>query len=387
MAIDRVAVIGAGIAGLTAALSFARHGIASDIFEEAAELIEVGAGLQISPNASYVLSELGILGDLEATWTEPDEIRLMSGRSLRPLAQVPAGPFARERWHHPYGVLHRATLQRVLVNAVRANPLCRIWLNTAVRGTVRDKIHSLTGARHALIVGADGVWSGLRAAVPESPTPVFSGNIAWRFVVQAKDAPDWLRKDAVSAFLGPSAHMVSYPLKEKNSFNLVAIASGISPGETWNAEADPTQKRLLLQQFKGWSPDIEALLAKAQQPSFWPLYQVTPGRWHNGHDMVLIGDAAHAMMPFAAQGAAMAIEDAFTLANRVAAFSSLQQALSAFETERAARIAKVRARGAFNRFAYHARGPFRLGRDMVLSLRPPQSLAADLDWLYGFRAD
>ncbi len=112
MSIERVAIIGAGMAGLTAALAFARHGITCDIFEEAAALIEVGAGLQVSPNASRVLSELGVLPALEAVWTEPERIALVSGTSLRPLAHVPAGRFARERWGSPYGVLHRATLQR-----------------------------------------------------------------------------------------------------------------------------------------------------------------------------------------------------------------------------------------------------------------------------------
>jgi salicylate hydroxylase len=114
---------------------------------------------------------------------------------------------------------------------------------------------------------------------------------------------------------------------------------------------------------------------------------VTSGNWHNGSDVVLIGDAAHAMMPFAAQGAAMAIEDAFVLASEVGKATSLPAALASFARLRTARAAKVKARGAFNRFAYHARGPFRLGRDIVLSMRPPQSLAADLDWLYGYRVE
>ena len=118
---------------------------------------------------------------------------------------------------------------------------------------------------------------------------------------------------------------------------------------------------------------------------FWPLYEVGTGRWHNGTDTVLIGDAAHAMMPFAAQGAAMAIEDAFELAGIVAG-RPLTEALDVFERHRVPRIAHLRQRAAFNRFAYHARGPFRLGRDFVLSMRPPQSLAADLDWIYGYHA-
>jgi salicylate hydroxylase len=115
------------------------------------------------------------------------------------------------------------------------------------------------------------------------------------------------------------------------------------------------------------------------------LYETTNGRWHDGHNCVLIGDAAHAMMPFAAQGAAMAIEDAYELA-LFAPSHPVAEALRLFEAHRTPRIARLRQRGAFNQFAYHARGPMRIGRDIVLALRPPQSLAADLDWIYGYRA-
>jgi salicylate hydroxylase len=386
MSIERVAVIGAGMAGLTAALSFARHGIASDIFEEAGALVEVGAGLQVSPNASRVLSELGVLSALEAVWTEPERIALVSGTSLRPLAQVPAGRFARERWGAPYGVLHRATLQKALLAAVEQNPLCSIHLDSPVRDNPRGTLTGITGKIYPLIVGADGVWSNLRACIPDSPQPDFSRNVAWRFTIPGSAKPGWLDADQVTAFLGPSTHAVAYPLKEIDGFNIVAIASGISPGKTWDAQAGDAQRRMLLGQFHRWDRRIVQLIEKTEKPTFWPLYEVGAGRWHNGRDMVLIGDAAHAMMPFAAQGASMAIEDAFVLANRVAGSLPLEQALTAFESERAPRIAKVRARGLFNRFAYHARGPIRLGRDVVLALRPPQSLAADLDWLYGFKA-
>jgi salicylate hydroxylase len=386
MHLDKVAIVGAGMAGLAAALSFSRIGIACDIFEEADALVEVGAGLQMSPNASAILREFGILDDLERVWTEPREIALASGRSLRRLASVPADEFARDRWGAPYGVLHRATLQLALLKSVEANPLCTVRLGTPIRGNPRQALRELAGISYPLIIGADGVWSNIRASVPNAPQPDFSGNIAWRFTVPLSEAPDWLPRDSVTALLGPSTHLVAYPLSEMGVINVVAIASGISPGETWDAAASESQRRMLVQQFRAWSPEVTKLLSRAGQPTFWPLHQVTAGRWHNGSDVVLIGDAAHAMMPFAAQGAAMAIEDAFVLALEVRKATSLPAALSNFETVRAARAAKVRARGAFNRFAYHARGPFRVGRDIVLSLRPPQSLAADFDWLYGFRA-
>ncbi|WP_117191378.1 FAD-dependent monooxygenase [Rhizobium terrae] len=387
MSIERAAIIGAGMAGLTAALAFARYGIASDIFEEAAELVEVGAGLQISPNASRILGTLGVLPALEAVWTEPEQIALVSGTSLRPIAHVPAGRFARERWEAPYGVLHRSALQKALLAAVLQNPLCRLHLDTPIRGKAHDVLSGSMGQTYPLIVGADGVWSNLRSSVPHAPEPDFSRNVAWRFIIPSAEAPSWLSNHQVTAFLGPSTHLVAYPLKKLDAVNIVAIASGISPGETWDAKATEAQRRMLAEQFHRWDRRIVDLLQKAERPNFWPLHEVTAGRWQNGRDTVLIGDAAHAMMPFAAQGAAMAIEDAFVLANRVAGPLPLAESLAAFESERTARIARVRARGLFNRFVYHARGPIKLGRNIVLSLRPPQSLAADLDWLYGFKAE
>ncbi len=381
MPADRIAIIGAGIAGLTAALAFARKGISCDIFEKVPHLTEVGAGLQISPNASRILGALGVLDKLERVWCEPRQINLISGTDLRPISHVPVGSVARDRWAAPYGVLHRSTLQAALVEAVKAQPLCRLKLGQPI--SANDTIST---EDYHLLVGADGVWSQMRHRVPRGPEPRFSGNVAWRFTVSNSTLRGFLPPDAVSAFLGPSAHLVCYPLKEAQTYNLVAIASGMSPGETWDAKATEAQRQLLLSRLKRWDRSFVDLLAHADAPTFWPLYEMVPGRWHNGRDTVLIGDAAHAMMPFAAQGAAMAIEDAFLLASHVAGSASLPDALGAFEADRVPRINRVRARGTFNQFAYHARGPIRLGRDLVLSLKPPHSLAADLDWLYGYRS-
>jgi salicylate hydroxylase len=385
MPIKQAAIIGAGIAGLTASLSLARHGIRTDIFEQAEALAEVGAGLQISPNASRILEELGILGALSSVWMEPREIRLVSGRSLCLIAAVPSGEFARQRWGAPYGTLHRATLQRVLLDAVAANPLCSLHLGHQLDTATTASVSEITGERPELIVGADGVWSKTRATVPGSALPRFSGNIAWRFTVPGDAAPGILDSGCVTAFLGPSAHLVCYPIKETGAFNMVAIGAGSGAGHDWNAKGNQTQRGLLRKHFSSWNRTISSLVDCEDDPTVWPLYEVGSGCWHNGRDTILIGDAAHAMMPFAAQGAAMAIEDAFELAGLVTS-KPVGEALDTFETRRAPRIERLRQRAAFNQFAYHARGPLRLGRDLVLSLRPPQSLAADLDWIYGYHA-
>ncbi len=386
MTIERVAIVGAGMAGLTAALALARRGIACDIIEQATRLEEVGAGLQVSPNASRVLAELGVLKTLEPVWNEPDHIALASGLSLRALANVPVGRFARERWRAPYGVLHRTTLQKALLSAVEKQPSCRLHLGARLDHPSLDAFTAITGHRPDLVIGADGVWSQVRTIMPQAPVPTFSGNIAWRLTIPSRKAPPAMKVNAVTAFMGPGAHLVCYPLKELDGYNVVAISTGLNPGQTWQAHASTRQHDLLMQQFSLWNPQIRELLSQARDATFWPLYEVERGRWHNDSTTVLIGDAAHAMMPFAAQGASMAIEDAARLAVHLGRPGPLPARLSAFEQERVARTDKVRNRGAFNRFAYHARGPVRLARDAVLSLRSPQSLAADLDWLYGYDA-
>lgn len=385
MPIKTAAIIGAGIAGLTAALALAKHGIRSHIFEQAEALTEVGAGLQISPNASRILDSLGVLDTLLSVWLEPKEVRLVSGSSLRPVASVPCGEFAKQRWGSPYGTAHRATLQKALLDAVAANALCRLHLGRRIDIKDRRALDAIAGETIDLVIGADGVWSKARALVPGAPLPQFSGNIAWRFTIPEAFAPPILDKTSVTAFLGSSSHLVCYPIRENAAFNIVAIVSGSSSTHDWNAAGSKAQRDNMLRGFAGWNNAILKMLETQEQASFWPLYEMGPGRWHNGSDTILIGDAAHAMMPFAAQGAAMAIEDAFELAGMLAS-RPIAEAFDLYEKHRAPRIARLRQRAAFNQFAYHARGPIRMARDLVLSLRPPLSLAADMDWIYGYRA-
>ncbi|MBB3288906.1 MULTISPECIES: FAD-dependent monooxygenase [unclassified Rhizobium] len=385
MPVKRAAIVGAGIAGLTAALALARHGIESDIFEQAGALTEVGAGLQISPNASRILDTLGVLDALRPVWLEPDEVRLVSGSSLRQIASVPCGNFARHRWGAPYGTAHRATLQKALLEAVAANALCRLHLGRRIDIEDQAIPDAIADRDFDLVIGADGVWSKTRAFVPGAPSPLFSGNIAWRFTMPEASAPSILNRTSVTAFLGRSSHLVCYPIRENAAFNMVAIVSGSSASHDWNATGSKVQRESMLRGFSGWNDAILHMLERQEQASFWPLYEMGAGRWHNGKDTILIGDAAHAMMPFAAQGAAMAIEDAFELAGMLAT-RPLAEAFDLYEKHRAPRIARLRQRAAFNQFAYHARGPIRMARDLVLSFRPPQSLAADMDWIYGYRA-
>lgn len=386
MSTKTVAIVGGGIAGLTAALCFARKGISTRIFEKTSEFQEVGAGLQLTPNVTCILAELGLLPALKQRWFEPDVVALASGVTLKRLGVVPVRDNAEKRWHAPYAVLHRASLQNVLVDAVLQNPLCSLSLDQKVESPDAQVLrNSCSGQRPDLLVAADGVWSRLRNFVASGPDVTFSGNIAWRMTIPQDQAPAFIDRQTVTAFLAPKAHMVTYPLHETNSINIVAIGSGVNAAEGWAAQSGAPQHAMLDKSFRGWNTAIRDMLLGAENVTFWPLFEAGTGRWHNDKDLVLIGDAAHAMMPFSAQGAAMAIEDAFELANIVAKHP-VAQALSQFELQRSNRIKMVRNRGKLNKFAYHAAGPMRIGRDILLSLRPPTRFAQDLDWLYGYRA-
>jgi salicylate hydroxylase len=381
-------IIGAGIAGLATALALARKGREVEIVDQAPALSEVGAGLQMSPNASRILIALGLGPALDKVISRPARISLVSGHSLRIITHVPCGEFAEWRWGAPYGVMHRADLQAMLLDAVAANPLCHLRLDHRIETAHLDQLRNpAAGVEPPLVVGADGVWSQTRQLVEGAARPRFSGQVAWRFKIETERARILLDPANVSVFLAPRTHLVAYPLEGGRSINMVAIANGKDPGETWAAAENPAARTQLLDAFDDWHPAVREILKDAPRMTWWPLFEMPDGRWFDGDRTILIGDAAHAMTPFAAQGAAMAIEDGYELAQALTAEDGDQRAaLHRYEKHRRARIGRARSRAAFNQFAYHARGPIRLGRNIVLGLRRPESLAADLDWLYGYRA-
>jgi len=372
-----VDIIGAGMAGLTAALAFSRKGWSVRVREQAQELREVGAGLQLSPNATRILLSLGLGEALQTVMHVPGRIALASGQSLRTVAYVPAGEEAQKRWGAPYGVIHRAQLQDVLFQAVAADPNCAIELDARVSPS------EIGDSEADLIVLADGVWSANRSRLKSAGVPSFTGLVAWRFLVDSRDVSAFLDPENVTAFMAPDSHLVAYPVKGGSEITMVATTSGDDPGPDWSYATSTENRAQLFERFRRWNPSLRESMREAEKVTYWPLYQLSDGAYFDGGRTALIGDAAHAMAPFAAQGAAMAIEDAWELA--VAASNSRTDIFN-WERSRRRRIAKARKRAAFNRFAYHARGPVRIGRDLVLSLRPPEQLASDLDWLYGWRA-
>ncbi|WP_136656954.1 FAD-dependent monooxygenase [Nitratireductor sp. XY-223] len=383
----KIAIVGGGIAGLCAALAFARCGCRVDVAEFSDTLDEVGAGLQLSPNVTRLLARLGIERELARVMVEPPSLALLSGSDLHVFNAIPVGRIAAERWNGPYGVVHRADLQRILADSAQSAPGVRLHLGTNISANSEDallaQMMELCGEQPDMIVGADGVWSTIRKFAPGGGPATFSGAIAWRGLLQLDELSGLALQDNVNAFLAPRTHLVTYPLGRRGFLNAVAVTPGAVTDRNWDNVGDTAT---LLDLFSGWDDSIRTALAGASW-RYWPLFEVRDTTFIAGDRTVLIGDAAHAMTPHAAQGAAMAIEDACALAACFeAASGKVRETLDRFDTVRSPRIAKVRKRGDFNKFAYHAGGLVRIARNAVLSARSGESLAADLDWLYGHDA-
>ena len=388
----KIAISGAGIAGLNAALAFSRAGFNVDIYERSPKLEEVGAGLQLSPNATRILERLDVLSELRTFAVQPAEIAIRRGDNLKQLASVPLGNAAEKRWRSPYLTIHRADLQKVLLNKVLSNPDIRLFLGCAVKSaqhnasgiTLSFDDALIPAVSYKLLVGADGVWSTLRCKLHNTTDATYSGYLAWRCVIDGSDA--FVPSDRVTTWVDSAFHLVAYPVRSGRTINLVAVTPAPNASKSWANDADAA---FLQRAMRKASPRLQALIEKTAAWTTWPIYAASHNsHWSNGRSIILIGDAAHAMTPFAAQGAAMAIEDSYILASFIRDNpNDFAAALSSYEAIRRPRVKRVAARGAFNRFAWHAAGPIAFGRNIVLSLRSAEQLMGDFDWLYGYDSD
>jgi len=395
-----IVIAGAGIAGLTAALAFSARGTPVKIFEQAKQLEAAGAGIQLSPNATRILRQLGVLDRLLPNAVQPEAVVLKDAKSLRELARVPLGAAGEKRWGAPYLAAHRADLQAALMAAVAQRPDIELVTGAKVTGIaveasttalsveIGGKVTKIPGD---LLLGADGVWSSVRSQLAGKTAGLaqsrFSGELAWRATIPAASLAGQAfaeigAADCVTTFLHPGFHMVAYPVSRGSAFNLAAFTKGERIADGWSGHADPA---ILTSAMRGTATALAKLVGLAGPWTAFPIHTVEQRRWTMPEGVALIGDAAHAMTPFAAQGAAMAIEDAAMLANLVADFpGDPRQSLTVWDNLRRPRVEKVLKRGALNRMAWHAWGPVAIARNLVLATRPAQKLAADLDWLYGW---
>ncbi|HVV93917.1 MAG TPA: FAD-dependent monooxygenase [Hyphomicrobiales bacterium] len=421
-----VVVAGAGIAGLTLALALARRGIAVRMYERAGALAEIGAGLQLAPNACRALDALGLGPTLDAVAIEPARLAIRSGRSGAEIAHLPLDA-ARRRWGAPYRLVRRAALQDALAAAAREAG-AEIVLGDAVTGfagsddgmAVRLAGGGVVAA--PALIGADGLFSAVRRGLGDSRAPRGSEAIAWRAVLPPETRPAGIAAAEISLWLGNGGHVVAYPLDRAGSLNVVACL----PGAVGGAAPVPGDGSDLRRLLRSWAPTVQALAAAAADWTVWPLLDRAPGHFPGRGAVALIGDAAHPALPHLAQGAALAIEDATMLAAVIAgplrlatlatspvsrgridagglgesspapaeewvhakhggggAGNDLAAAFRRFERARNARVARVQTEARSNGRVYSL-GPLPArARDLVLGTLGPERLMARYDWLYG----
>lgn len=356
---SRIAIVGGGIGGLCTALGLLQRGIDVDIYEQASELREVGAGIQMSANGSRVLHALGLADALDAVAAHPasKEVRLWNtGRSWK-LFEL--GAQSVSRYGYPYLMLHRADLLAVLASAVRACKPGAIHLGRRLAafheqdGQVQLRFEDGTTAAHDGLIGADGVHSRVRRGLFGEDAPVFTGCLAWRGLVPMAELPQHLRRPVGTNWVGPGAHVVHYPVRQGSLLNFVGIVERSDwQVESWTVQGTTDE---CARDFAGWHPDIHEIIRRLQSPHKWALMVREPlQRWSRGR-VTLLGDACHATLPFLAQGAMMAIEDGMVLARCVQAHrEDLAQAFFAFESLRSDRTARIVRGSAENAKRFHA---------------------------------
>jgi 2-polyprenyl-6-methoxyphenol hydroxylase-like FAD-dependent oxidoreductase len=384
---ERVLIAGGGIGGLAASIALARRGIESDVLERSRFTEETGAGIQLGPNATRALAALGVLEAIGDRACKPDAIAIYDGLTGRKLTSLPLGKSVEERYGAPYLTLHRADLHAGLRAA--AEGLAQVTLRPGFEVSAVDTqgadvlVRGIDGreATGAALVGADGLWSTLRPLIAPAAGLRFTGATAWRALLPREDLPSPFNASAVGLWLGPRAHLVHYPVRGGADLNVVAVTEGGAALQGWNQAGSA---ETLLAGFTRWTKDSRSLLERAAGWRSWSLYRLTGLRRFSEGRVALLGDAAHPVLPYLAQGAALAVEDAVTLAETTAAWpGDPAQAFRRYAELRRPRTSGVqRLSRRFGRI-YHFGGPLRLARNLVLERRSGDAALADLDWLYG----
>ncbi len=404
---QNVLIAGGGIAGMAAGFAAARAGWRAHVFERAAEFSEVGAGVQLGPNVTRILQDWGLGDALKQAAAFPSGLHARSMVTGEVLATLPVKD-AVTTYGAPYVTIHRADLHGLLLQAAEGegasvfsdSVVQRVDASpdgVAIEVAQCGRVQQHTGA---IAVAADGVWSSLRQQLLGDGLPSFTGHIAYRTLVAQADLPAHLRSQDVSVWMGARAHVVSYPVRGGDYLNVVCLTEGqlletdahnLQALQTWNAQKSDAQTLAELQHaLRGACPTLTDLVAACHAWRLWPLCGRPAMRGAHEHAqgrMALVGDAAHPMLPYLAQGAGMAIEDAAELGVQLAHSkpADVPERLLQFAQVRWQRNARVQNRAVRNGQIFHATGPMQWGRD--LGLRLLGSRVMDVPWLYGYQGN
>jgi salicylate hydroxylase len=356
-----IGVVGGGIGGLTAALCLARAGHNVQVFEQTDESVATGAGIQVSPNAARVLHHLGLQDALMTKGFLPKATQMRSWRSGRVISETTLGDVALERYGAPYYHIHRADLMDMLVSAVSAEPTIRLNVASRITSFSQDATGvRLVAGEHEhqvdLLIGADGIHSSVRACLWGDQQADFTGNVAWRMLVPVNRLPEGLIAPNATVWWGPGKHFVHYLVKGGDYVNCVCVVEKAEwQAESWVAAGSMSE---LQADFAGWHDTIQQLLDQTDDGTLfkWGLFDRAPMRTWGIDRVSLLGDACHPTLPFMAQGAAMAIEDAAVLANCFSNGADVVAALRRYEDLRKARTAGVQRGSRRNATVFHLSG-------------------------------
>jgi 3-hydroxybenzoate 6-monooxygenase len=383
---NSVLIVGAGIGGLAAGLALARRGIGSHIVERAPEIREVGAGIQLGPNAFAIFARLGIAKEMDRISFKPDAIRLIDSLTGEELSRQTLGQPFEQRFGQPYRVAHRADVQRVLLDGVLGYPeLVKLTFGDAVAAVMPEgpsatvMLESGTRLSGPIVVGADGLWSTVRQEVMGQQPPSDWGHVAFRALVPVSDLAPHLSSNDVRLWIGPSHHVIAYKVRSGELVNVVAIIHHRSDLQGWDFEADTSVLRAAVRES---CAEVRELIGAIPDWRMWPLYDRDPqSGWSRGR-ATLLGDAAHPMLPYLAQGACMAIEDAECLADEIAqGDGDLPASLTAYEHRRFDRTASVQVAARDTGKINHVDGAARKTRNEFLKRRKANDYES-IAWLF-----
>lgn len=388
MAEDRILIAGGGIGGLATAMGLAQKGYRSVVLEKASKLGEIGAGIQLGPNAFHAFDYLGVGEAARTMAVYIDSLRLMDALSGEEITRIPLGDDFRARMRNPYAVVHRGDLHGVFLRACEAHDMVDLRTSAAVEDYEQDGktvTAVLAGGERvtgSALIGADGLWSAVRRRLLNDGAPRVSGHTTYRSVIPVEDMPEDLRWNAATLWAGPKCHIVHYPLSGWKLFNLVVTYHNDAPEPV---AGKPVTHDEVRQGFEHVAPVARQIIDRGQDWKLWVLCDREPAmRWVDGR-VALLGDAAHPMLQYFAQGACMAMEDAVALAHEMeVAGGDIARALPAYQERRRLRTARVQLQSrAIGEHVYHPDGAHAALRNAVMRAKTPEDWYDAIDWLYG----